>query len=549
MHKYKLLLKYFSFDLLLVFFLALILRLYNLGGLPATIYQDEMLVGYIGRFILENGRDINGNHWPLLYFNKFNDYYIILPMYLSGLSTYLFGITEFAIRFPAALFGSIAVFPVFSLANLLTNKRIIGIFSSLMIAISPWHLVLSRSSTESIIELTLIIFGLLLFIQSIMSQSKHKLLVASLIFGSSYIVYHTARLYIPAMILVAMLAYGKNLKKNKFLAPTLIVLAAFSLISLYIISTPWGSGRLSQTSIFSQQSGVMIRLNQLTYNLGENHILMARVFHNKLIGYTREFISQYLTYFSTQFLFIDGWRESRYWVPEIGPNYLVTLIVLIIAVFPISKKIKYSNKILFILFLILFLAPIPASLTFLESPNLRRTVLMTIPLAILTAVGLYKSTQITFNKINLLVPITILLSFETIYFLHLYTKQSDLYSSIYRTDGFPEAAQYMLKNKDKDQIYISYAGTMPLFYLFYKQDFDSKYIGQFQHDVYIQNIDNVFFTKEDCPSQVFENTDLTGNIILINSPNCNFDNSIYEKIDQISGTNPLLSFNVLRKKK
>ena len=60
--------------LLLIFAIALVLRLYRLGTLPITFHEDELLSGYLGRYILQNGFDLYGNKWPLLYFNKFGDY-------------------------------------------------------------------------------------------------------------------------------------------------------------------------------------------------------------------------------------------------------------------------------------------------------------------------------------------------------------------------------------------------------------------------------------------------------------------------------------------
>src|SRR5258707_10847312 len=106
--------------LVFILFLAFVLRLAFLGTMPAHLHQDEVLNGYVGRYILQNGKDPHGNAWPLFYFDNFGDYPNVLPMYISGISTYIFGINEFALRFPIALVGSLIVLPVFALIKLVS---------------------------------------------------------------------------------------------------------------------------------------------------------------------------------------------------------------------------------------------------------------------------------------------------------------------------------------------------------------------------------------------------------------------------------------------
>src|SRR5205814_9364429 len=95
--------KYTTLLLLVILFVfGLGLRLYNLGEMPSGFHTDEVISGYVGRFIFANGTDIYGHPWPLLYVDKFGDYPPSLPMYFSGLATYVFGVTVFATRFPVA---------------------------------------------------------------------------------------------------------------------------------------------------------------------------------------------------------------------------------------------------------------------------------------------------------------------------------------------------------------------------------------------------------------------------------------------------------------
>ena len=95
-----------QFVLIAVFLLALFLRLYKLGSLPWGLYEEEVTNAYVGRFILQNGVDLYGNRFPLLYFDKFGDSPPVLPLYIAGLATYVFGFTEFGSRFSTAFIGA-----------------------------------------------------------------------------------------------------------------------------------------------------------------------------------------------------------------------------------------------------------------------------------------------------------------------------------------------------------------------------------------------------------------------------------------------------------
>ncbi|MBI3366083.1 glycosyltransferase family 39 protein [Candidatus Roizmanbacteria bacterium] len=360
--------------LLLVFALALFLRLYRLGTLPANFHEDEVLSGFIGRYILQNGKDIYGNPWPLLYFNKFGDFYIILPVYLSGLATYVFGINEFAVRFPIALFGALAVFPVYLLVYWTTKNKSISLLSALLSAIVPWQLVLGRSTTEGIIGCTLFLTGIVLFLQSIKKQNIPLLVLSSILFFITYDIYHPFRLYTPLIFISTFLIFRNQMKKKKYILSYLFAMIFFFALTLYIGTTFWGKGRFVQTSIFSPISGVSIKINELMFGEGQQQIHIARLFHNKIIMYGREFINQYFSYFSPSLLFVNGWQKSRYYVPEQGLMFLSFLVFLFLAILPIKTKPSFQiNKqhFLFLLFL-LFLAPFPAAFTVIESPNVHR---------------------------------------------------------------------------------------------------------------------------------------------------------------------------------
>ena len=154
------------FVLSLIFLLALVFRIYSLGEIPRSLHNDEIANTYVGRYIIENGVDLYGNKWPLLYFNKFGDYPPVLPMYLSGLGSVLFGNNEFGSRILIAIMGALLIFPMFYIAKLLFKEDKVALFSAFLTAILPWHIVLSRVNAEGIVGLLFFSVAIYLLLKS-----------------------------------------------------------------------------------------------------------------------------------------------------------------------------------------------------------------------------------------------------------------------------------------------------------------------------------------------------------------------------------------------
>ncbi len=540
--------------LALIFVFALFIRTYHLNSLPADFHEDEVLSGYIGRFIIQNGKDIYGNKWPLLYFNKFGDYYIILPIYLSGISTYIFGVNAFATRFPATFLGALAVIPMYILALWIFKNKKIALISALFTAVMPWQWVLARSTTEGVEGSTIFLFGLVLLIYSMKKFKIIPLLLSAAVFLIGYDIYHPFRIYPPIVMLVFFFILF-DLKKlrtefknyKKYLITYALVTIFFFGLTAYIGTTVWGKGRFVQTSIFSPVSGVTIKINELIFSEGPNHALAARIFHNKLTGYGREFLTQYLTYFSPVFLFIDGWRNSRYYVPEQGLLYISFLVFLFIGILPIKtkNKLQIDTKLFAMLVFLLFLAPFPAAMTVVESPNVHRSLFMSYPLIILAAYGLYKSFFIKYRRISLSYILVFMLCLEIVYFWHLYANNMDVYSSLQRNDGQIQIALYAgAQSKNYDRIYLPAQAAMSWYYLFYNKDFSPKYIGRFRPDSRIDHTDNIYYVENSCPSTVLKKTNLKGKVVIIDRFDCQ-SNPAYKQIGILMGVNILLKYKIL----
>ncbi len=539
----------------LIIGLSFFLRVYHLDNLPYSLHDDEVMNGYVGRFILQNGYDIQGNKFPLIYFNNFGDYPNIFPMYLSGAFTYLFGVNAFAIRLPIAILGVLSVVLIYFFTQWLFNKQSIAYLSALFLAVCPWHIMLSRATAEGITASFIFMLGLFLLFKAIeKNKLSWSLLFAYLLIFATYLLYPGFRVLTPLVLLPTFL-----LTKNKILKKVLIGMTIFAFVlTLGISQTDWGRGRSSQLSIMAHNGTIAGKALNYSLALGPGRVLEARIFNNKYILATREFFRQYASYFSPQFLTGENYiQPKRYNLIEHSTSYWILLlviasIIIIHFIKPFSQQqllsIFQTNKVKFFFMLtwLLVVAPIPSALTMEEVPNIHRTIIMIFPLAIIFAVAsyflmtakLFKHWQIIATA--LIFPI---LFIEVIYFWHTYTTLDYESNFVYRDDSKKLLANWLANNhKTYDRIFIPKSGNYLLHYLFFKGDFSSEYIGKFGLSFIIDHIENIYPVDDVCGAAViYKTSNVNQKIVTINSEPCftaqNVLFTTLEKIDRKNLTN------------
>ncbi len=488
--------------LFIIFALALVLRTYKLGSLPFSLHQDEVMNGYVGRFILLNGKDLYGNSWPLIYFDRFGDYPNVLPMYISGLSTFIFGVNEFAVRFPIALIASLAIFPTYLLAFWIFKDKKTALVASFLLAVTPWHIVLSRATSENIIASTVFLTAIVFLINSIRKERLRLLFFSFGLLFLTYFIYPSFRIITPLSLLPITIFLLIKKPKSRLLITLIAVNLLFFALTFYISKTPWGKGRFDMTSIFNVVSGVGIKQKESIYSTSHTNVLITRLFHNKLVSYGREFLNQYLSYFSPVFLFILGGLPIRYAIPEEGLFYLTFLLIMIIPLIPFLRKreLKINSLLLLYIIYLLLITPIPSALTTNDAPNVHRAALMSILFIFPVAYFYLLIKDISYKKFQMKNLLFILIFVEFVFFWHQYSTHADYYQNIGRNDGEREVIKFVQANqKNYKTIYLPVQGTFPLYYLFYKNDFNPSYAGKFKTDIKIDKIDNIDFMDEACP--------------------------------------------------
>lgn len=505
--------------LLLLFSLAaFVLRLWKLGSIPPSLNWDEASWGYNAYSILKTGRDEYGNFLPLI-FKAFGDYKSAILVYLTVPSVAIFGLNEFAVRFPAALFGTISIILIYFFVQEIfkefTGRKILGIFSSIALALSPWSYHYSHGAWEVNILLTLFLLSLIFFLKA-EKKKIHFLYLSAFFFGLSFYVYTSAKLLTPLIILGLLIIFKSYFKKFSWKNYLISLLILGILILPVAKFTFFGGagGRLKIMSVFSypRQQEEAIEIAQEEGSNSQS--LEFRIFHGSLNYYARGILNRYLNHFSPRFLFFEGdWSNPRHGVPFAGVLNFLDIIFLPLGVyFLVSRKVKKQVLIWYLL----LITPLPAALT-RDIVQATRSFFMIIPMTIISAFGMnfvwIKLVQLkSLYKFGIIGFLALVYLSGFVYYLDQFFVHAPITYSQYWQYGYKEAVKYVLENGKNYQkiVFTQKYGQPYIYYLFYSQYDPRKYQAQAkltensEGDVgRVEKIDNIEFREIYWPSDRF----------------------------------------------
>lgn len=231
--------KYYKPILFLVFLFGFFIRIFSLSSVPSGLNQDEAYAGYEAFSLLNYKMDSHGYGNPV-YFVSWGSGMNVLYSYLTIPFLALTGnqLTTLAIRLPQAIFSCISLVIFYLLLNKFfqnKNNSLLGVF---ILAITPWHIMLSHWGLESNIAPAFLLFGLFFWIKGL-DDSKFYILSA-LCYGLSLYAYAPLWMAVPAMLLLQFI-YSVSCQKFKWdkfftLAITLLFFIALPLLLFLLIN-------------------------------------------------------------------------------------------------------------------------------------------------------------------------------------------------------------------------------------------------------------------------------------------------------------------------
>lgn len=457
---------------IIIIVLASALRLYNLSKVPPSLYWDEVSLGYNAYSILKTAHDEHGKFLPVTNFGAFGDYkppgyiYAIVP------SIAIFGLTEFAVRFPSALFGILTVALTYFLAKKLFNNEVIANLSALFLAISPWHIQFSRAAFEANFGLFLSTLGIYMFIKFAKDKAIFIFPSAILLIAAMY-TFTGQRLFIPFILIILTIQFYKEILANK----KAVILATITAIILvwplfkFTSTTIEGKLRFDEVTIFKNLDPIN---ESIKFRGQDGFAKYADIVHNRRFLFAYYYLLHYFDAFDPSFLFFHGDVNPRLSSQGVGELYLFDLILVLSGVyFLFNKKQEYS----FLILGWLLISPLGPA-TARETPHALRMVHILPTFQLLGAFGLY-NLILTFKKRkSAIIAGTIVVFLSVFYYLHFYYLHYPRQYSGQWQYGYREAVNYIQPIYQKyDRVLVSdHLGRAYIYLLFYLKINPDEYL-------------------------------------------------------------------------
>ena len=448
-----------------IILLAAFLRFYKLTSNPPGLYWDEAVFGWDAYSILKTGRDHHGATLPL-FFESFGDWKLPVYHYLLVPSIAIFGLNEFAVRFPSALSGVLTVAFFYLLVLKLSGNERLSQLSAFFLAISPWHIQFSRGGFESTVGLFFVVSGVYFSLSAMDDQKTVKVLAAAGLFILSMYSYHAYRIFTPFLVLGLVIFYFEKIKKNlKGLILAILISAVLALPLINFTFSPEGRARAISQSAFSSKNyeNERIKFDQNS----KKPLRFLSKYWQKPLYFSYQAFDNYIAHFSPVFLFFKGDQIGRHSQGDMGQIYPFELILIIVAFFFLFQANPNLRKIMIIW---LILSPIPASIV-TPTPHAYRTLQMAIPLAFLSATGASFLINSQLLKVKLIIGGIIVYSILS--YWHLLNTHYPQKNAADWQDGYKQMVAQVKKFEDQfDKIYITNINQVPYVYLAFYGKYD-----------------------------------------------------------------------------
>jgi 4-amino-4-deoxy-L-arabinose transferase-like glycosyltransferase len=343
----------------LLFFIVLlsgIIRISNIGTNPPSISWDEASIGYNAYSILKTGRDEHGKFFPLDTFAAFGDYKPPVPVYLTVPTVALFGLNELAVRLPSALAGTLTVLALYFLVVELFRKNPhaewIGLTASGVLAITPWHIMLSRAGFEANIALLFMTIGVWWVMAA--RENPRWFYVCWVPFVVGVYTFNSARYAGPLLAAGLVVYVWKHVwaARKEFLVGVVIALLGLAPIIPHLLSKQ-SRLRFDEVSIFTDLN---IVLTSNARRKTDGFSKLSAIFDNRRLGYAHAYLIHFLDNVEPRFLFMHGDGNPKFSIQDTGELLLVSapfLVYGILRLFQDAPGIAW----LFVWWLIVSIAP------------------------------------------------------------------------------------------------------------------------------------------------------------------------------------------------
>ncbi len=450
--------------ILLIILLSFNLLFWDINNTPPGVLVDEASLGYNSYSVLNTGKDEWGNFLPLT-LKSFGDYKPSGYIYFAIPFIKLFGLNTFSVRLPSVISGLISILLIYLIIKKATKIDFLAIISAFILSISPWFIFIHRMAWEPNISLTLFLAGLYFLI---ISYNKFFIfLISAFYFSLSINIYVPYKIYTPLLIF-SFLPYllNKKILNKKSVTVFIFVLVLFCAPVIYETLFKGADTRFKQVSLFNA-SGTPMYIDEQRQFCGMHKnrqlLFLCYLIWNKPTVMIKTYLVNYLSGFSSDFLFLEGDKAEFVNILGVGGLYywLLPFYIIGIAALIINRN-KHNFKLIIIWLLI---APFVPALA--NKPHYIRANMILIPTVLVTAIGIwYLVEQISYRYKKIYILMFLFISFISLIrimvdYYFIYTKKAEAWDDYYK-----DAYSFLSPFEDNyDQIYVKKVNRHPYIYM------------------------------------------------------------------------------------
>ncbi|MFA5252444.1 MAG: glycosyltransferase family 39 protein [Phycisphaerae bacterium] len=318
--------------LFIILLLAAFLRLVNLGQSPPGLNQDEAANAWSAYCLLKTGNDYTGASWPIYYMRSLGGNSSTLLTYMMIPFQAIGGLNVYTTRLPAVFAGVFTVWLIYFVAKKLFDTET-GLAAAALLALNPWHLQQSRWGHEASIAplLGLVPLAVMLWANLPVGDDKNnspRPLIAGIggvLAGVGCFGYHSIRIFVPVLILAAVLfnlpGWWKTIKTRK---------GALS-VALFVLGFAATFGQLLYQHIFNPEG------------IGRHAYFQTDwVGSASLVDSLKNVPLRYIQHFGADFLFLRGDHYAIQGPPVGGQFHWYALPLMISGAILVLRKFKTS---------------------------------------------------------------------------------------------------------------------------------------------------------------------------------------------------------------
>lgn len=268
---------------ILICLIGAALRLIQYPKIPPGFNQDEASSLYEAYCLAETGMDRWGNVLPP-YFPSWGSGQNVLLAYLAVPVVKWLGLSVFSARLVPVVLG-ILTLPLVGW-GVRPLGRYPALLAMLLVAVVPWHFMLSRWALESNLAPFFMLLGCALLVRGLLTGKRRWIVPSLLPFALALYAYGTTAVVLPTMFLLLVYVYWRQLWQQK--GAWLLAAAGFALLafpfgiyftenlvlghdlawadSLFFSTPLLPSSRLTQ--INEQERQLILHANQVFFNTG-----------------------------------------------------------------------------------------------------------------------------------------------------------------------------------------------------------------------------------------------------------------------------------------